>query len=103
MIPRRKFEPLFTGTINITDGDWRIHSLDLYLVKESQLEIIDTLSIRQIHVPISPDIWRTKDQVVYFTFNKMGIDATGNFLNVYSKYDTTPVPEKILQQRRCKI
>jgi len=90
VIPRRKFEPLFTGTINITDGDWRIHSLDLYLVKESQLEIIDTLSIRQIQVPISPDIWRTKDQVVYFTFNKMGIDATGNFLNVYSKYDTTP-------------
>ncbi|MBS1600499.1 MAG: carboxypeptidase-like regulatory domain-containing protein [Bacteroidetes bacterium] len=88
--PRRKFEPLFTGTINITDGDWRIHSLDLYLVKESMLEIVDTLSIRQIHVPISPDVWRTKDQVVYFTFNKLGIDATGNFLNVYSKYDTTP-------------
>jgi len=90
VMPRRKFEPLFTGTINITDGDWRIHSLDLYLVKESQLEIIDTLTIRQIQVPISPDIWRTKDQVVYFTFNKFGIDATGNFLNVYSKYDTTP-------------
>jgi len=90
VIPRRKFEPLFTGTINITDSDWRIHSLDLYLVKESQLEIVDTLTIRQIHVPISPDIWRTKDQIVYFTFNKFGIDATGSFLNVYSKYDTVP-------------
>jgi hypothetical protein len=90
VIPRRKYEPLFTGTINITEGDWRIHSLDLYLVRESQLEIIDTLSIRQMHVPISPDIWRTKDQVVYFTFNKFGIDATGNFLNVYNKYDTAP-------------
>ena len=31
--PRRKFEPLFSGTINITDGDWRIHSLDLMLSK----------------------------------------------------------------------
>ena len=90
VIPRRKYEPLFTGTINITEGDWRIHSLDLYLVRESQLEIIDTLSIRQMHVPISPDVWRTKDQVVYFTFNKFGIDATGNFLNVYNKYDTAP-------------
>ncbi|HEX4849406.1 MAG TPA: DUF5686 and carboxypeptidase regulatory-like domain-containing protein, partial [Puia sp.] len=90
VIPRRKFEPLFTGTINITDGDWRIHSLDLYLIKESMLEIIDTLTIKQIQVPIGPNVWRTKDQIVYFTFNKMGIDVTGNFLNVYSKYDTLP-------------
>ncbi len=94
VIPRRKYEPLFSGTINITDGDWRIHSLDLTLNKESQLEIIDTLNIRQIHVPISPDVWRTKDQVVYFTFSKFGIDITGNFLNVYNKYDTVPVFRK---------
>ena len=90
VIPRRKFEPLFTGTINITEGDWRIHSLDLFLVKEMQLEILDTLSIKQIQVPITPDVWRTKDQVVNFTFNKFGIDATGNFLNVYNKYDIAP-------------
>ena len=90
VIPRRKYEPLFTGTINITDGDWRIHSLDLYLVKESQLEIIDTLVIKQIHIPINEKVWRTKDQIVYFSFNRFGIDATGNFLNVYSKYNVTP-------------
>jgi hypothetical protein len=90
VIPRRKYEPLFAGTINITDGDWRIHSLDLYLTKESQLEIIDTLVIRQIQIPIGNDIWQTKDQIVYFTFNRFGIDATGNFLNVYSKYDPEP-------------
>ncbi|HRI22097.1 MAG TPA: DUF5686 family protein, partial [Panacibacter sp.] len=27
VIPKRKFEPLFYGTINITEDDWRIHSL----------------------------------------------------------------------------
>jgi Family of unknown function (DUF5686)/CarboxypepD_reg-like domain len=90
VIPRRKYEPLFTGTINITDGDWRIHSLDLYLAKESQLEIIDTLVIKQIQIPINQQVWRTKDQIVYFTFNRFGIDATGTFLNVYSKYDASP-------------
>lgn len=92
--PRRKFEPLFTGTINITEGDWRIHSLDLTLTKESQLEIMDTLRIDQIHVPISPNIWQTKDQVVYFTFKQFGIDAVGNFLNVYSKYEDNPAFSK---------
>ena len=94
VIPRRKYEPLFTGTINITEGDWRIHSLDLFLVQASALEILDTLVIKQIQVPINDSIWRTKDQVVYFTFNKFGIDATGNFLNVYNKYDIEPVFRK---------
>ncbi len=88
--PRRKYEPLFTGTINITEGDWRIHSLDLFLTKESQLEIIDTISFKQIQVSVTKDVWRTKDQIVYFTFNRFGIDATGNFLNVYNKYDVVP-------------
>lgn len=90
VIPRRNYEPLFSGTINITEGDWRIHSLELTLTKQSQLELLDTMVIRQIHVPVTKDIWQTKDQVVYFTFNQFGIDATGTFLNVYNKYELAP-------------
>jgi hypothetical protein len=90
VIPKRRFEPLFSGTINITDGDWRIHSLDLMLTKEYQLEIVDTLTIKQIHVPITPQVWRTQNQVVNFSFKKFGIDVSGNFLNVYSNYELEP-------------
>lgn len=90
VIPKRKFEPLFSGTINITEGDWRIHSLDLVLTKESQLELIDSLTIRQIQVPVSDTVWRTKDQVVTFTFKRFGIEAVGNFLNVYNGYELDP-------------
>ncbi len=90
VIPRRKYEPLFSGTINITENDWRIHSLDLMLLKESQLQILDTLIIKQIHVPIGNNIWQTKDQTIYFTFNVFGFDAIGNFINVYNKYDANP-------------
>ena len=46
--PKRKYEPLFSGTIEITEGDWRIYSLDLMLTKESQLEILDTIKIKHI-------------------------------------------------------
>lgn len=88
--PKRKFEPLFSGIINITEGDWRIHSLDLLVTKESQLEIMDSLAIRQIHVPVNTEVWQTKDQVVNFTFKMLGINAEGNFLNVYNKYDLNP-------------
>jgi hypothetical protein len=90
VIARRKFEPLFNGIISITEGDWRIHSLELLLTKESQLQILDTLRIKQIQVPVTQNVWQAKDQVVYFTFSMFGIEATGNFLNVYNKYETEP-------------
>ena len=108
VIPRRKYEPLFSGTIAIIEGEWRIHSLDLRLLKESQLEILDTLEIKQIHAPVqgaaeasgvgafsgAVAVWQVKSQVIYFTVKFLGIDAVGNFLNVYNNYDIAPVFRK---------
>ncbi len=91
VIPRRNYEPVFSGTINITDGDWRIHSLDLQLTKISQLEIVDTLQITQIHVPVGDDVWRVKNQLIHFNFKQFGIDVVGNFVSVYSGYKINPV------------
>lgn len=88
--PRRSYEPLFSGVIYITDGDWRIHSFDLTLTKTSQLEIIDTLQITQIHVPVNNEVWRVKNQLLHFNFKQFGIDAIGNFVNVYSNYNVNP-------------
>lgn len=88
--PRRSYEPLFAGVIYITDGDWRIHSFDLTLTKTSQLEIIDTLQITQIHVPVNNEVWRVKNQLLHFNFKQFGIDAIGNFVNVYSNYNVNP-------------
>ncbi len=90
VIPRRTYEPLFSGVINITDGDWRIHSFDLLLTKTSQLEIMDSLQITQLHVPVSNDTWRVKNQLIHFNFKQLGIDAIGNFVSVYSDYNIAP-------------
>ena len=87
---RRNYEPLFNGIINITEGDWRIHSFDLTLTKKSQLEIIDTLQITQFYVPVNKDTWRVKNQLLHFGFNQFGIDATGNFVTVYTNYNLQP-------------
>ena len=88
--PRRTYEPLFTGVINITDDDWRIHSFNLMVTKSAQLELLDTLKITQQHVPVSREVWRTKNQVLYFNFKQFGIEAEGNFVNVYSNYNIAP-------------
>lgn len=90
VIPRRKQEPLFSGYIFITDDDWRIHSTDLILTGEYQLELMDTLEIRQTHVPVTADIWRVKDQVMHISFNKFGFRMGGSFVNVYSDYNVHP-------------
>ncbi|HEY5371787.1 MAG TPA: DUF5686 and carboxypeptidase regulatory-like domain-containing protein [Hanamia sp.] len=90
VIPKREYEPLFSGIINITENDWRIYSCDLTLTKKSQLEILDTLRISQIHVPVTNDIWRIKNQVLHLSFNQMGLSAEGDFVNVYSDYILNP-------------
>jgi hypothetical protein len=90
VIPRRKFEPLFSGYIFITDDDWRIHSVDLSVTQDYQLEIMDTLHITQIHVPVNKEVWRTKDQVINVTIKQFGFNVAGTFVNVYSNYNLQP-------------
>jgi len=88
--PRRKNEPLFSGTIQVVEDDWRIYSLDLQTFKDYSLELADTLRVSQIHTPIAADIWKTGNQVVYVTVKMMGFDFAGNFVNVYTDYNLTP-------------
>lgn len=90
VMPRRRFEPLFSGHIYITDGDWHIHSADLLLTKEYQLEMMDTLRIRQSHVPVTGDIWRIKDQLIHISLRRFGFAVAGDFVNVYSDYNLQP-------------
>jgi len=90
VIPKRKFEPLFSGYIFITDDNWRIHSTNLLLTRDYQLELMDTLQIRQTHVPVDSSVWRMKDQLITISLKQFGFDLIGNFVNVYSNYDIHP-------------
>lgn len=88
--PRRKNEPLFRGTIQITEDDWRIHSLNLALSKDQQLELLDTIRISQIHTPVASDIWKTQNQVLAIDINQFGFKVNGSFVNIYSDYVINP-------------
>jgi hypothetical protein len=90
VIPRRKYEPLFSGYINIVENDWLIHSLKLTLTKESQMEFLDTLRLEQLYVPLEKDIWVIKSQVIYPTIKILKFDAYGSFINVYSDFNIDP-------------
>ena len=88
--PKRKNEPLFEGYVQIVDGEWRLHSINLKLTKNYQLQLIDTAIITQLNAPIIEDVWRTQNQVVYVAANTLGFEWTGYFLNVYSNYNLNP-------------
>jgi hypothetical protein len=92
--PKRRYEPLFSGYINITEGDWRIHSLQLRLTKASQMELIDSLNIEQLYVPYNNDVWVIKTQVLYPAVALLGFDAFGSFVNVYSQFNIAPTFER---------
>jgi hypothetical protein len=94
VIPKRKYEPLFSGYIDIVVDDWRIHSIQLLLTKASQMELIDTLRIEQMFRPLNKDVWYISSQVVYPAVKIFGFDAYGSFVNIYSNFDVDPQFDK---------
>jgi hypothetical protein len=88
VIPKRKYEPLFEGYIQIVDDTWNIHSLSLSLNKESQLEFVDKLKIEQHYEMVSYQTWMIGSQTIYPEINFFGFDAGGYFTSVFSKYQT---------------
>jgi len=87
--PRRPYEPLFSGYINIIEDEWRIQSLDLVLVKAQQMQLLDTLRIQQLYVP-ADKVWVIKSQVIYPSGKFFGFDFFGSFVQVYDKFDMEP-------------
>jgi hypothetical protein len=91
VIPRRKYEPLFTGIINIVEDEWRLHSVQVELLKDYGLRNFDTLRIEQLYAPLpNSGVWVIQSQVVYPAIKIFNFDGYGSFVNVYSKYDLNP-------------
>jgi hypothetical protein len=89
VIPRRKFEPCFAGGyINIIEGSWRIHSFDLHLTKESQMEMLDSVRLTQQMLPVDGQYWLPQQTNFEAHFSLMGFNAGANFTAVYSDYET---------------
>lgn len=100
VIPRRKYEPLFTGVIYIAEEDWAIQSLDLMVTQTSNLEFLDTLNVEQTHRLLKKDTWVVQSQVLYPTIKMLGFDITGYFVGVYSKQKVNePMPDTIFRKR----
>ena len=87
VIPKRKWEPLFNGYIQILENSWKIQGVDLFLDKESQLELVSKLNISQQFEYSGFDIWTLKTQNIELTANIFGFSGTGVFTTLYSQYN----------------
>lgn len=94
--PKRLYEPLFRGKIFIAGDDWALHSLSLSTNGKQGIELLDTLSINQIYVPLRKDLWVIKTQVLYPAVKIFGFDLTGSFVTVYDNQRVNePMPDSI--------
>lgn len=95
--PRRKFEPLFSGVIEIVENEWRLKAAELSTTKDYQLELIDSIQIRQLFVPVG-DLLMVKDQSFYLDLTVLGFHIDGRFVNVFSDYDFRIDPKKVFDR-----
>ena len=90
VIPKRKNDPAFAGIIYIMEDSWRIHSTNLYLTKDAQIDFVDTLHIDQVYLPVSGDVWMPFSNNYTFTFNILGFKGGGNYVSMNSNYSLNP-------------
>lgn len=89
VIPRRQHDPVFRGVIYITEDSWRIFGTDLYLIKNTGINLVDTLNITQQFIKVDESYLPSN---INFTFNGnvFGFKFEGYYLGVYSNYNLRP-------------
>jgi hypothetical protein len=104
VIPKRQNDPVFRGYIYIQEDTWRIHSTDLYLCKDAQINFLDTLYINQSYLPVTPDVWLLFSNKYKFVFNLFGIAGNGVYLSINKNYAIDPeFPKNFFNGELLKI
>lgn len=104
--PRVKGAPVYEGFIYIQENTWRIHSIELFLTRESNIEFLDTLRIKQVYIPVNNDVWMKGTQNFNFKFDVklLGFKGNGYFTGVYSNYDIGPeFNKKFFKAEKLKV
>jgi hypothetical protein len=90
LIPKRDADPVFRGIIYIIEDSWRIHSADLYLTKESNIQFVDTLNIRQEFIPVNAKTWMPSSVRFDFSGGFLGFRFGGYYIALYNNYNLSP-------------
>ena len=100
VIPKRKNDPVFEGYIYIIEDLWRIHSIDLVLTKDHQVEFMDRMTINQVYAPVDFGIWMMISQTFNYELDAFGFKGEGNFTGVHSNYKIEPNVSLLNEDRK---
>jgi hypothetical protein len=89
VIPRREHDPVFRGIIYITDDSWRILGTELYLTKNTGVNLVDTLNIKQQFMKVE-NTYMPSNINFEFNGNVFGFKFEGYYLGVYNNYNLHP-------------
>ncbi len=90
LIPRRENDPVFRGYIYIVENQWNLHSTDLLLTKDAQVELFDTLTIKQQYAKVDSLNWMPVSNVYDYKINLLGVNVFGYFIGFQSDYKINP-------------
>lgn len=87
--PRRKNDPVFSGTIYIVEDQWTIYALELDITGiQARIPAVNIITLKQNFSYSETDkIWALISQSLDFEYGLFGIKGDGRFTAVYSNYE----------------
>lgn len=89
VIPRRAHDPVFRGIIYIRDDSWHLVNVNVYLTKNTGINLLDTLNISQQFLKTG-NTYMPSNINFQFNGNILGFKFEGYYIGVYSNYNLQP-------------
>jgi hypothetical protein len=95
----REHDPVFRGTVEVVEGDWRIKALDLQVPSEAPLEFVDSLRIKQEYVEWQDEEWLPLSLEEIYWFGALGIEAKYSMIGRCSEHRALETPSESSRER----
>ena len=92
IIPKRKNDPVFNGSIYIVEDEWSIYGTNVYVTGvQVNLPMVDKLLLKQNYNYVPKNkAWVLISQQIDFKINLLGFKFDGKFASGYSDYNFSP-------------
>ena len=89
VVPKRKSQQLFEGTIYIIEDLWCLQSVDL-----TNENIAGRIRVRELYIPVSPEVWMPVSHQFDFNLQIIGIRADAGYVSSV-KYLDVKINDKL--------
>lgn len=103
VIPEREHDPVFTGTVEVVEKEWRIKALNLRVPSTAPLEFVDSLRIKHEYVEWKDEEWLPLSLEESYWFNMMGIRATYSMVGHCSEHRSLGAPPDDRSRVRFRV